>query len=62
MKHIPALLICALALGLSACGDREPQQNVFQPQVDAYKKAKTVEDQVLKQDQLQRKRIEDATQ
>ena len=61
MKNGKAIMIGMLALGLCACGDKAPQQNVFQPQVDAYKKAQKVEDQILKQDQLQRKRIEDAT-
>ncbi len=59
-QHLrPAILILCSTL-LNACADDQENktENVFQGQVDALEKARTVEDTLLKLDQQQREAID----
>jgi hypothetical protein len=63
MTYRTATLLCALLL-ISACGqsDNQPAPKLFKDQRDVLDKAKTVEPAQQKQDEEQRKMIEQQTQ
>lgn len=54
---LPTLFLCCL---LTACSDKAetPAENVFQPQVDALKKAQSVEGTLLQNDEKRRQVLE----
>jgi major membrane immunogen (membrane-anchored lipoprotein) len=62
MNYRTSTLLCALLL-LSACGqsDSQPAPKLFKDQRDALDKTKTVDPALQKQDEEQRKAIEQQT-
>jgi hypothetical protein len=60
MQRIALMLV---TIGLVTCApDKPPEKTVFDPQVEALKKARQVEAQVQKKDQDQRRAIDEASE
>lgn len=61
MRQSMVMVLCLVLLG--ACGEsKPPQKTVFDPQVQALKKARAVEQNIQDAAQQQREQIERATQ
>jgi hypothetical protein len=60
MERIALMLVM---IGLVACApDKPPEKTVFDPQVEALKKARQVEAQIQKKDEDQRRAMDEAAE